>query len=206
MRPVAADVFGPRTAIAVEYAELLAGPGVERGLIGPREVDRLWERHLLNCAVVGQLIPFGAAVLDVGSGAGLPGVPLALARPDLTVTLLEPMARRVTFLTEVVAALGLTGVQVVRGRAEDPAVRRSLGRFAVVTARAVAPLERLLGWCVPWLAPGGTLLALKGANAAAELATAGPLVRSLGLTDAAVVTCGVGVVDPPTTVVRLTRH
>lgn len=198
----AASVFGPRLDVAVRYAELLRGPGVVRGLIGPREADRLWDRHLLNCAVLGEVVPSGSSVLDVGSGAGLPGLPLAIARPDLTVTLLEPMARRIAFLHETVAGLGLTGVRVVRGRAEDGAVRRTLGRFPVVTARAVAPLGRLAGWCLPLLAPGGQLLALKGSSAEAELAAAGGELQAADV-QASVLRCGLGVLPTPTTVVRL---
>lgn len=202
--PTAAEaVFGPRLDLAVRYAELLRDPGVERGLIGPREADRLWDRHLLNCAVLGELIPPDSAVLDVGSGAGLPGIPLALARPDVAVTLLEPMGRRVDFLSEVVAELGLAGVRVVRGRAEDGAVRRQLGVFPVVTARAVAPLTRLLGWCLPLVAPEGQLLAMKGEAAAAELDDVQPGLRALGVTDGTIVYCGESVLPTATTVVRL---
>lgn len=202
--PAAAEaVFGPRVDLAVRYAELLRGRGVDRGLIGPREADRLWDRHLLNCAVLGELIPADRAVLDVGSGAGLPGIPLALARPDLAVTLLEPMARRVAFLSDVVEELGLTAVRVVRGRAEDGAVRRQVGAFPVVTARAVAPLTRLLGWCLPLVAPEGQLLAVKGDAAAAELDGVRPGLRALGVTDATIVYCGATVLPTPTTVVRL---
>ena len=150
------------------YADLLATAGVERGLIGPREAPRLWERHLVNCAVVaepGGLVPAGADVIDVGSGAGLPGLVWALVRPDLRVTLLEPLLRRATFLTEAVVALGLTNVQVERGRAEECRLRAG-----VVTARAVAPLDRLLRWCLPLVRPGGALLALKGSSVADEIA------------------------------------
>jgi 16S rRNA (guanine527-N7)-methyltransferase len=180
--------------VAERYAAWLAGAGVERGLLGPREADRLWDRHLLNCAVVGVLLAPGDRVVDVGSGAGLPGIPLALARPDCTVVLLEPLARRAAFLDEVVADLGLAPrVTVVRGRAEDHA-----GTYDVVTARAVAPLERLAGWCLPLLRPGGRLLAIKGARAAAEVAAA-PALR------ARVEQVGAGIVDPPTTVVTMTR-
>jgi 16S rRNA (guanine527-N7)-methyltransferase len=176
------------------YAELLAGAGVERGLIGPREVPRLWERHLLNSAVLAELIPDGADVVDVGSGAGLPGLPLALVRPDLRVTLLEPLLRRSTFLQEAVPMLGLADrVRVVRGRAEDHAAR-----YDVVTARAVAPLDRLVGWCWPLVAVDGQLLAMKGSAAASEVADA-------GLSGAEIIECGHGIVDPPTTVVRLRR-
>jgi 16S rRNA (guanine527-N7)-methyltransferase len=194
----AAEVFGPALDRAVEYVRLLATDGAVRGLIGPREVPRLWDRHLLNSAAVAPLVPDRARVVDVGSGAGLPGIPLALARPDLTVALLEPLARRVTFLDEVVDRLRLTNVTVVRGRAEEGPARRELGGADVVTARAVAPLEKLAGWCLPLLRPGGRLLALKGSTAAEELAAAGPLADAA---DAEVVEVG----DPPATVVVVTR-
>lgn len=190
--------------LAVRYAELLRGPGVVRGLLGPREADRLWDRHLLNCAVLGDVVPTGSSVLDVGSGAGLPGLPLAIARPDLSVTLLEPMARRIAFLEEAVAGLGLTGVRVVRGRAEDGSVRRTLGRFPVVTARAVAPLGRLVGWCLPLVAPGGQLLAMKGSSAEAELEAAGDELHAAGVR-VSTLRCGLGVLPTPTTVVRLVQ-
>src|SRR5690625_1728114 len=138
----AADVFGAGLETARRYATLLAGPGVERGLLGPREVDRLWERHLLNCAVLAEVVESGERVVDIGSGAGLPGLALAIARPDLTVTLVEPLLRRSTFLGEAVAELGLP-VAVVRGRAEDAVVLAEVGGADAVTSRAVAPLDRL---------------------------------------------------------------
>jgi 16S rRNA (guanine527-N7)-methyltransferase len=194
----AGSVFGPAVDAAAEYARLLATEGTVRGLIGPREVPRLWERHLLNSAAIASLVPVGARVVDVGSGAGLPGIPLALARPDLTVTLLEPLARRVAFLTECVRRLGLERVTVVRGRAEEDSIRRQLGGADVVTARAVAPLDKLAGWCLPLLRPGGLLLAMKGSTAAAELAATGPLP---GAADALLTQAG----DPPATVIVVTR-
>jgi 16S rRNA (guanine527-N7)-methyltransferase len=196
--PEARVVFGPAVDAAIEYARLLATEGTVRGLIGPRELPRLWERHLLNSAAIASLVPAGARVVDVGSGAGLPGIPLALARPDLTVTLLEPLARRVAFLTECVDRLGLERVTVVRGRAEEGPVRRELGGADVVTARAVAPLDRLAGWCLPLLRPGGLLLAMKGSTAAEELAAAGSLPGAAG---ALVTQAG----DPPATVTVVTR-
>ena len=196
--PGARAVFGPAVDAAIEYGRLLATEGTVRGLIGPRELPRLWERHLLNSAAIASLVPAGARVVDVGSGAGLPGIPLALARPDLTVTLLEPLARRVAFLTECVDRLGLERVTVVRGRAEEGPVRRALGGADVVTARAVAPLDKLVGWCLPLLRSGGLLLAMKGSTAGAELAAAGSLP---GAADALVTQAG----DPPATVIVVTR-
>src|SRR4051794_22045516 len=168
---VAYDVFpGESFAPARTFAELLAGPGVVRGLLGPREVPRIWDRHVLNCAVVSDLFPPSARVVDVGSGAGLPGIPLALRRPDLRIDLVEPLQRRCTFLTEVVDALELGNrVQVVHGRAEERSVQGEVGDAAWVTARAVAPLDRLAGWCLPLLGAGGTLVALKGERAEAEI-------------------------------------
>jgi len=177
----AASLFGDRLPVALAYAELLASAGVERGLLGPREVPRLWSRHLLNCAVLADELPVDARVLDVGSGAGLPGLVLAIRRPDLHVTLLEPMQRRVAFLDEAVTSLRLGGtVSVVRGRAEDGTVRRSLGRQQWVVARAVAPLERLASWCLPLLAEDGRLLALKGATAAEEAGSAAGAIERIG--------------------------
>lgn len=199
-----AHPFGDRLPLARRYAEHLAGSGVERGLIGPREAPRIWERHVLNCAVVAELVPDGARVVDIGSGAGLPGIPLVLVRPDLAVVLLEPLARRVDWLTEIVADLGLD-VRVERGRAEERAVRRRWEGADVVTARAVAPLARLAGWALPLLRPGGTLLAVKGSSAPAEVERDAPQVRRAGGGAPSVVHCGAGIVDPPTTVVVVER-
>ena len=186
--------------MAVRYAELLVGAGVDRGLIGPRESDRIWERHLLNCAVVAEGIPEGAAVCDVGSGAGLPGLVLALARPDLSVLLVEPLERRAEFLQEAVETLGLEQVRVVRSRAEelDPQAAD------VVTARAVAPLGKLARWCLPLVRSGGALLALKGARAAAELAAAESVLRRTGATAWRIQQMGLDVLEHPTTVVVVT--
>ncbi|MER5269208.1 16S rRNA (guanine(527)-N(7))-methyltransferase RsmG [Actinosynnema sp. NPDC002837] len=200
----AKKVFGDHYDKAVAFTALLTEHGVERGLIGPREVDRLWERHILNSAVVAELLPQGSRVVDVGSGAGLPGIPLAIARPDLELTLLEPMARRVAWLTECVDALGLN-VAVVRGRAEEPPVREQLGDSDVVTARAVAPLERLTRWCLPLLRPGGRLVALKGESAAEELERDAEAVRRAGGIRPRVITCGGEVLELPTTVVLVER-
>ena len=201
---VAGRVFGDGLDGAVRYAELLREYGVERGLIGPREVDRLWERHLLNSAVIAERVPGGATVMDVGSGAGLPGIPLALARPDLEITLMEPMARRVEWLEEVVDDLSL-GVTVMRGRAEERAIRRQVGLVDVVTARAVAPLARLAGWCLPMLREGGMMLALKGASARDEVARDAVAVARVGGSTPTVSECGVGLLETPTTVVIVDR-
>lgn len=202
--PAAGAVFGDRLDLARRYATHLVGTGVERGLVGPREAPRVWERHLLNCAVVAELVPDGARLVDLGSGAGLPGIPLALARPDVEVVLVEPLARRVDWLREVVEDLGLP-VRVERGRAEDPDVRSRWEGADVVTARAVAPLGRLAGWALPLLRPGGSLLALKGASAPDEVARDAAAVRRAGGSPPRVVRCGVGVVEPPGTVVVVQR-
>jgi 16S rRNA (guanine527-N7)-methyltransferase len=204
MSSVCQTLFGDRLPLAERFVSLLAEHGVTRGLIGPRELDRLWDRHVLNSAAIAELVPDGASVVDVGSGAGLPGIPLAIARPDLRVVLLEPMARRVAWLTEVVESLGLAA-RVVRGRAEEPDVRRSVGGADVVTARAVASLAKLAGWCLPLVAPGGTLLALKGESANEELTRDLAQVRRIGGTDESVVTCGADVLPVPTTVVVVRR-
>ncbi len=194
-------MFGPVLGQAERYAELLAGPGVERGLIGPRETERLWDRHLMNCAVVAELIPDPCSVVDLGSGAGLPGIVLAMLLPDSRFVLLEPMARRAAFLDECVRVLGLGNAEVRRGRAEDMA-----GQLVadVVTARAVAPMDRLAPLALGLARPGGLVLAIKGAGAAAELAAAGPVLRRLGAQDAAVVEAGRGKVSPPLAVIRVT--
>lgn len=183
------------------YVDLLAGDGVVRGLIGPRETGRLWSRHVANCAVLEELVPAGASVADVGSGAGLPGLPLALVRPDLQVLLVEPLLRRATFLHEAIEALGLGGrVEVLRGRAEEQKLS-----VDVVTARAVAPLDRLAGWTLPLARVEGVLLALKGEGAAEEVTSSQAALERVGGGRAEVLSCGVGVIDPPTTVVRVVR-
>lgn len=192
---VALDYFGDRIGAMQRYAELLAGPGTERGLIGPREVSRLWERHLLNCAVVQDAMPVRATVIDVGSGAGLPGVVLAIVRPDLAVTLVEPLLRRVTYLSEVVGELGLVNAEVVRARAEE---LHGSFRADRATARAVASLGKLAGWSLPLVRPGGALVAIKGESVTAELAAAAPQLRALGAVSWEVRSYGVGVVAPPT--------
>ena len=194
----AAGVFADRLALAERYVDLLTSAGVERGLIGPREVPRIWERHVLNCAVVVPRVPMGATVADVGSGAGLPGLVWAIARSDLHVTLIEPLLRRTTFLEETIEALGLDQVTVLRARAED--VHES---FDVVTARAVAPLEKLARWCLPLVRPGGVLLALKGRTAQEEVASSRESIHKMGATD--IVVSSHGDLRVPTTVVEVTR-
>ncbi|GAA4550560.1 16S rRNA (guanine(527)-N(7))-methyltransferase RsmG [Amycolatopsis samaneae] len=197
-------MFGDHVDQAATYVELLESHGVERGLIGPREVDRLWDRHVLNSAVIDEHVPQGARVVDVGSGAGFPGVPLAIARPDLDIVLLEPMARRTDWLAEVVEKLELP-ITVVRGRAEERAVLQELSGADVVTARAVAPLARLAAWCLPLARPEGSLVALKGASVAAEIERDRAAVRKLGGGDPVVATCGADVLDVPSTVVMIKR-
>jgi 16S rRNA (guanine527-N7)-methyltransferase len=205
LEPAARALFGDSLDRAAAYAELLATDGVVRGLIGPREAPRIWERHLLNCAAMAELIPPRASVVDVGSGAGLPGIVLAVARPDLTVFLVEPLARRTAFLAEVVTALDLDrAVTVVRARAEECV--GDLSPADIVTARAVAPLDRLAGWCLPLTATGGRLLALKGASAADEVAEHRDAIGRLGGATPVVRRCGVGLIDPPTTVVEIVRE
>ena len=196
--PGAAAVFGPALDEARAYAGMLATRGVEWGLIGPHEVPRLWDRHLLNCAVVADLIGSQYRTLvDIGSGAGLPGIVLAMMRPELAVTLLEPMERRCRFLSGCVAELGLANARVLRGRAEDATLRAD-----VATARAVAPLDRLAELAVRVVRPGGLVLAIKGQTADAELRKARPVLRRIGARGARVVRAGQGKVDPATTVVR----
>jgi 16S rRNA (guanine527-N7)-methyltransferase len=193
-------VFGGSVDTARAYADWLVGAGVERGLIGPREPDRIWSRHLLNCGVLSALMPVDATVVDVGSGAGLPGIPLAIARPDLQVTLVEPLERRTAFLDEVVAALALVNVRVLRGRADEVVGR--CGGADVVTSRAVAPLAKLMTWSAPLARIGGQVLAMKGSSAAEEIERDRSAVSSVGVGELTVLTVGEGIVDPPTSVIR----
>jgi len=193
-------VFGTALPLAERYVQMLAGPGVTRGLLGPREVPRLWTRHVLNCAAIADLVPRPSALIDLGSGAGLPGIVLALLLPDVQVTLLERMERRSLFLDECVQELGLRNAQVSRATAEEVA-----GKLAadVVTARAVAPLDRLAGLAAGLVRPGGLILAVKGAAAEQEVAQARPVLRRLGMREVAVVRAGDGKVDRAATVVRM---
>jgi len=193
-------VFGVHLALAQRFTAILADTGVSQGLIGPREVPRLWERHVLNCAVIHPAIDDDQMVIDVGSGAGLPGLALAIARPDLDLHLIEPMLRRTNWLTRTVAELELSNVTVHRGRAQEFWDTLSA---PVVTARAVARLSDLATWCLPLLKPGGSLLALKGSSVAQELEADRAVLRKLGAVEEAIESFGVGVVDPTTTVLRV---
>ena len=205
--PAAAGVvFGDRLPLAVRYRDRMAGDGVVRGLIGPRERARLWERHVLNSAILTDVLPDGVRVVDIGSGAGLPGIPMAIRRPDLHVDLVEPMQRRTKFLSEVVVELGLAGrIRVVRGRAEDPEVLRTVGDSDWVVARAVAPLDRLVRWCLPLLSATGRLLALKGASAADEVERHAVALRAGGARVEAIDQLGGDVLGEQTWVVVVSR-
>lgn len=186
---------------AHRFVEILADTGVSHGLIGPREVPRLWERHLLNCAVIEDAFPAGAKLIDVGSGAGLPGVALAIARPDLDIHLVEPMQRRTDWLTATVTDLSLDNVTVHRGRAEE-----LVGVVSApwVTARAVARIAKLARWCVPLLDGRGTLVAMKGRSAQEELDADRRDLTKLGLVDAAITEHGAAVLEEPTLTLDLT--
>ncbi|QRY62330.1 16S rRNA (guanine(527)-N(7))-methyltransferase RsmG [Gordonia sp. PDNC005] len=201
----AAEVFGDRLELAESYARMLTDEGVLRGLIGPSEVSRLWTRHILNCGVLGEVIDDGSTVFDIGSGAGLPGIPLAIAKRHVSITLIEPLLRRTTFLDEVVAELGLDNVTVIRGRAEEKAIVATVGTADIVTSRAVAPLARLAGWSAPLIKVGGRLVALKGRSVADEIERDRDAVRKAGLADLTVSQCGVDVLDEPTTLLTGTR-
>lgn len=200
----AASLFKERLGLIERYAAALAGAGVERGLIGPREVDRIWDRHILNSAALSELVGPDDRVADIGSGAGLPGIPLALARPDLQVTLIEPLMRRSEFLREVVDELRID-VAVVRGRAEEPGVRNQLGETDVVVSRAVASLDKLTRWSMPLLRVDGHMLALKGERAEEEIRDHRRVMASLGAADVRVMRCGANYLDPPATVVVARR-
>jgi 16S rRNA (guanine527-N7)-methyltransferase len=208
--PAAETYFGRRLRLAGRYAQSLATDAVVRGLIGPREADRLWDRHLLNCAAIAPAMPAAAHVIDVGSGAGLPGVVLAIARPDLHVTLVESLARRTAYLDEIVGSLDLADrVTVVRARAEEVAENASMFHVKpadVVTSRAVAPLDRLAGWCLPLARIGGRLVAVKGTTAHEEVATHAGAVARLGGGVPVVREYGTDLLPDPTTVVEVIRE
>jgi 16S rRNA (guanine527-N7)-methyltransferase len=193
-------LFGENLPAARRFVDHLATTGVEWGLLGPREVPRLWERHVLNCAVLGDLLPQGVHVVDIGSGAGLPGLALALRRPDLQITLVEPLLRRVDWLDMVIADLGLDRVDVRRSRAEDLAGRL---RVPYVTARAVASLDRLCRWALPLLEPEGELLAIKGRSAQDEVSRTQAAVRRAGGVDTRIEHLAAELLGDPVTVVRV---
>ena len=189
----AARIFGDNLARAERYHDLLATTGTTRGFIGPRETPKLWDRHILNCAVLGEAIATGLTVADIGSGAGLPGI-------DLTIYLVEPLLKRSTFLTEVVHELGLENVTVIRGRAEEREVKATLGLVDVVTSRAVAPLGKLAGWSLPLVKPGGHMLAMKGASVYDELARDRVEIRKAGGGTATIFTVGNDLPEPTTVI------
>lgn len=196
----AVEVFGDRLPLARRYADLLATTGISHGLVGPREAPRLWERHLVNCAVLESLLPEGTVVADIGSGAGLPGLVLAVIRPDLQLHLVEPLLRRTTWLETAVEELGLDNVTVHRGRADEVELQ-----VPVVTARAVASLDKLVSWSFPLLEPGGRLLALKGEAAATELQDAAPLLKRLGVPRSELHVIGEGRISEPVRIVEIVR-
>lgn len=199
-RTAAQAIFGDRLPLAERFVGHLSTTGIERGLLGPREVPRLWSRHVLNCAVTAELFPVAALVADVGSGAGLPGIALAIARDDLSLTLIEPLERRVNWLREVISDLQLENVAVFRGRAEE-----AVGQVeaSVVTARAVSALGGLASMTLPILGGSGQLLAIKGQSANEELEKASKLIRKLGGRDSEVLIAGADLLEMPTTVVRI---
>ena len=190
----AATIFGDRLPLAEAYHESLATTAAERGFIGPKEVSRLWERHILNCAVVSEALDDATTVADIGSGAGLPGIPLAIARPDVSFTLIEPLLKRSTYLAEVKDGLGLDNAE------EQPG-----GQFDVVTSRAVAPLGKLAGWSLPLVRHGGSMLALKGASVAEELERDARAIAKAGGITPNIFQVGADVLDQPTTLIRIVR-
>ena len=196
----AVAIFGDQIDQARSFAQTLAGDSDELGLLGPRELDKLWSRHILNSAVVAELVRPGDKVADVGSGAGLPGIPMAIARPDADFVLIEPMERRSSWMLEVVEDLGLKNVRILRSRAEDVPEQD----FDIVTARAVAALDKLLKMCVPLLKPGGALIALKGSKAAEEIANSKKLEKKLGISSFEILVCGEKFLAEPTSVVKTT--
>lgn len=198
---VAAEIFGDRLPLAEAYHDSLATVAAQRGFIGPKEVGRLWSRHVLNCAVIAEAFDEGLSVADIGSGAGLPGIPLAIARPDLEVTLIEPLLKRSTYLREVVDELGLDNVTVVRGRAEE----QGASLFDVVTSRAVAPLGKLAGWSLPLVKVGGAMVAMKGESVAEELERDAREIKRAKGGQAEIFTVGASVLEEPTTLIRIRR-
>jgi 16S rRNA (guanine527-N7)-methyltransferase len=202
--PAAAGLFGSQLDRAERYAQILAGAAVERGLLGPREVDRLWDRHILNSVAIAELLQSDEGIADIGSGAGLPGIPLALARPDLRLTLIEPLLRRSEFLREVVDDLGVD-ITIVRGRAEDRSIQRQVGEMDAVVSRAVASLDKLTKWSMPLLRLDGRMVAMKGERAEEEIQQHRRVMASLGAVDVRVMRCGADFLDPAATAVVARR-
>ena len=199
----AEQIFGDRLPLATRYVAHLCSTGIEHGLLGPREIPRMWSRHVLNCAVLATELPSGATVADVGSGAGLPGIALAVARPDVIFQLIEPMERRVQWLDTVTRDLGLDNVTVIRARAEEVADEVMAD---VVTARAVSALKKLLPLTAPLMDDGGELLLLKGRSAAQEIDAAAKVLKKYRLRRPQVELLGEDLLDEPTTVVRIPRR
>ena len=200
---VAAEIFGDRLDLAQRYHDSLATTAAERGFIGPKEVSRLWSRHILNCAVVADAFGPDHKIADIGSGAGLPGIALAITRPDLQITLIEPLLKRSTYLGEISDELNLGNVTVIRGRAEEQGALT--GTFDAVTSRAVAPLGKLAGWSLPLVRPGGSMIAMKGASVGEELERDAKLIAKAEGVDAEIFTAGDGVLEQPTTLIRVVR-
>lgn len=201
---IAGEIFGDKLDAAIEYHRMLATDGSIRGFMGPREIPKLWDRHILNCAVIGEPMNEAASVVDIGSGAGLPGIPLALARPDLKITLVEPLLKRSVFLNEVVEALGLTNVTVIRGRAEEKEVRETVGLVDVVTSRAVAPLGKLAGWSLPLVRKGGQMIAMKGSSVHEEIERDAKQIKKAGGGNAKVFEVGTQL-DEPTILISIPK-
>lgn len=196
----AKEVYGEYISQARQYFDLLVRDGDLLGLIGPRELPKLWSRHILNSAVVADLVEDGQLVADVGSGAGFPGIPMAILRPKVKFVLIEPMERRANWLADVVVpTLGLENVQVLRGRAEEAPLRN----YDVTTARAVSALPKLLRMLVPLTAPGGQVLAMKGSKAQDEIDESKSLAKKMKLDTFEIVTVGENLLVDPTTVVRV---
>ncbi|WP_018298163.1 16S rRNA (guanine(527)-N(7))-methyltransferase RsmG [Corynebacterium lubricantis] len=198
---IAEKIFGDRLPIAQAYHDSLATTAAERGFIGPKEVSRLWSRHILNCAVISEAFDQDLSVADIGSGAGLPGVPLAIARPDLKITLIEPLLKRSNYLAEIKEELGLDNVTVIRGRAED----QSKGAFDVVTSRAVAPLGKLAGWSLPLVKKGGAMVAMKGSSVSEELERDAEQITQAGGGAGEIFIVGESVLEEPTTLIKIPR-
>ncbi len=194
------QALGPGFTQLSKFADILAQDGVRLGLIGPREVERIWDRHILNCAALTQLIQDGQSIIDIGSGAGLPGIVLAILKPNSKVILIEPMQRRTDFLTQVKADLGLTNVEIIRGRAEGQKVTAQ-----IVSSRAVAPLGKLLAWSWPLVEKGGKVLAIKGEKALEELENAQKVISFLKDSPATITTCGLAL-DLSVTVVQISKR